>query len=215
MELLEGLNEEDTRRLLASSTRRRFARREVIFHEGDAADSLHLIDKGRIAVRITTAMGEVVTLDIIGTGQTLGELSLLPPPSRRGATAVALEEVETRVISAEAFSELRASHPPVNEVLLGILTARIRDLNERLTEALYVPVEARVARRLLAVARQYGEGDGAVVVPLTQDDLAGLSGTTRESVNRIVRRLQTEGVLELRRGAVTILDGEKLDRLAR
>jgi CRP-like cAMP-binding protein len=216
MKLLDALDEEDVRQLLAGATRRRSARREVLFHEGDPADALHLIDTGRVAVRITTARGDVATLDVVGPGEMVGELALLPPIGRRGATAVALEATETRMISAAAFSQLRAARPELNDFLFGILANRVRRLNERLIEALYVPVEARVARRLLSVAGQYARSDDPlVIVPLTQDDLAGLAGTTRESVNRLLRRLQLEGMLELRRGEISLLDQERLARLAR
>jgi len=192
VQLFDGLEEDEVRRVMSSASRRRFARREVIFHEGDPADSLHLVGKGRLAVRITTAMGDVATLDVMGPGQVVGELALLGPASNRGASAVALERVETRVISASSFAELRARRPAINDMLLSLLAARIRNLNDRLIEALYVPVETRVARRLLGVA-----------------------GTTRESVNRILRRLQGEGVVELRRGAITLLQPAVLARLAR
>lgn len=216
MDLLEALDEDEVRRLLAGSTRRRFARREVIFHEGDPADSLHLIQKGRVAVRITTGLGVVATLDVNGPGEVVGELALLPPYGPRGASAVALEVVETKVITAAAFSELRASHPAVDDFLLRILSDRVRQLNARLIEALFVSVEARVARRLLDVQSHYATGQSdAVVVPLTQEDLASLAGTSRESVNRILGRMQTDGVLELRRGAIRLLDTTALTRLSR
>jgi CRP-like cAMP-binding protein len=92
----------------------------------------------------------------------------------------------------------------------------VRQLNARLVEALFVPVEARVARRLQDVAGHYAtEESDAVVVPLTQEDLATLAGTSRESVNRILGRLQSDGVLELSRGAIRLLDIAALTRLAR
>jgi CRP/FNR family cyclic AMP-dependent transcriptional regulator len=216
VDLLEALDEDEVRRLLAGAARRRFARREVIFHEGDPADSLHLIQKGRVAVRITTGLGVVATLDVNGPGEVVGELALLPPYGPRGASAVALEVVETKVITAAAFSELRASHPAVDDFLLRNLSDRVRQLNARLVEALFVPVEARVARRLLDVQGHYATPTSdAVVVPLTQEDLASLAGTSRESVNRILGRLQSDGVLELRRGAIRLLDTAALTRLAR
>jgi CRP/FNR family cyclic AMP-dependent transcriptional regulator len=215
VELLEGLDDAVARSLLAGSVRRRFARREVLFHAGDLAESLHLLQRGQVAVRVTTDLGDVVTLDVFGPGQVLGELALLPPPGRRAASAVALDQVETMMVSAEAFHTLREANPSVNDALLGILANRNRQLNARLAEALYVPVESRVARRLLDVAVHYGAPRAQpVVVALTQDDLAGLAGTTRESVNRILSRLQSEGALEVRRGAVTIVDISALEHLA-
>lgn len=215
MELLDALGDAEVRQLLAGAPRRRSARREVLFHEGDPADSLHLIDAGRVAVRVTTAGGDVATLDVLGPGDMVGEQAIVAPTGRRSATAVALEPTETRVILGSAFDELRRRRPEVNDFLLQLLADRVRMLNTRLTEALYVPVEARIARRLLSVSNQYRAAEGDVVVPLTQDDLAGLAGTTRESVNRTLRRWEDGGVLALRRGAITVLDPQRLNQAAR
>lgn len=89
---LEGVPEEDRRRLLAATRRRRFARREVLFHEGDPGDTVH---RGRVAVRITTPSGDVATLRVRGPGEVIGELALLDSASRWLATVVALERSET------------------------------------------------------------------------------------------------------------------------
>src|SRR5919107_6208391 len=96
---LEGVPEADRRRLLAATHRRRFARREVLFHEGDPGDTVHLLDRGRVAVRITTPLGDVSTLRVRGPGSVIGELALLGDAGsempRRMATVVALERTET------------------------------------------------------------------------------------------------------------------------
>ena len=93
--MLEGLPEDEVRRLIASTRRRRFARQEVLFHEGDPATTVHLVAKGRIAVRVTTPQGDVATVDLVLSGDVVGELALLSPGRRRGATAVAMEPTET------------------------------------------------------------------------------------------------------------------------
>lgn len=209
-ELLWGLPEHDTQRVLAGARRRQFARGEVIFHEGDPAASVHLIDTGRVAVRVTTPLGEVATLDVLQPGGVLGELALLFPDGVRGATAVALEPVTTLSIDAATFAALRRDDPSVDHVLVRLLAARLQHVNARLLEALYVPADVRVLRRLLELAALYGD-----VVALTQEDLAGLAGTTRATVNRVLRREEKAGFLRLARGRVTVVDRAPLARRAR
>src|SRR5256885_8893412 len=87
--LLRSLSEEDRRRVLSAARRRRFARREVLFHEGDPGDTLHLIDKGRVAIRITTPLGDTATVGVLGPGDVVGEMAVLEEGGGRAATATA------------------------------------------------------------------------------------------------------------------------------
>lgn len=209
-DLLRDLPQETSRELLAHSRRRRFARREVLFHEGDPASSVHLVAKGRIAVRVTTPLGDVATLDLVVAGGVLGEMALLAPGGVRSATAIALEPTETHVIDAATFGELRREQPALGDALVTLLAARVRQLNGRLLEALYVPADCRLLRRMLELGQTYGSD-----IPLTQEDLAGLAGATRATVNRVLRREEKAGAVALGRGRVTILDFEALARRAR
>jgi CRP-like cAMP-binding protein len=134
--------------------------------------------------------------------------------ARRSATVSALEPAETRVIHRSDFTELLRRHPSVDAVLLGILADQIRLLSDRLVEALYVPADTRIRRRLVELADLY-EDDGAGVIPLTQEVLAVLAGTTRETVNRVLREEERRGVITLGRGRVEVLDGDGLRRRAR
>jgi CRP/FNR family transcriptional regulator, cyclic AMP receptor protein len=213
--LLDALPEETRRQVLSKARRRRYARREVIFHEGDPADCLHIVDKGRVAIRITTAMGDTVTLDVIGRGIAVGEMALVPPRAPRSASAVALEPTETLTISTETFDEVCLTHPATVGLLLAILAERNRSLSRRLAEALFLPVETRIARRLVDLDTAPGARGEPRRIPVTQDDVASLAGTTRESANRALKRLEETGVLELRRGSLVVLDHEKLARRAR
>lgn len=209
-ELLAGLPEDQVRRVIQGARRRRFARGEVLFHEGDPAATVHLVARGRIAVRVTTPLGDVCTLDILGAGSVLGELALLCPGAPRSATAVALEPTETMTIDEAAFAALREEHRAVADTLVRVLTARVLRLNDRLVEALYVPADVRILRRLLDLVKLYGE-----VVPLTQDDLSELAGTTRSTVNRVLRREERAGSLTLARGKIEVRDREALAQRAR
>jgi CRP-like cAMP-binding protein len=175
----------------------------VLFHEGDLADSLHLLVRGRVAVGITTRYGNQVTFSLQGAGEFFGELALLSADSRRTASVTALEPTETIAIDRAAFQRLRGEHPRVAELLLSLLADRVRTLSELLAEAYYVPAEERVLRRLLEIADSYA---GSGPIPLTQEQLGGIAGAARGTVNRVLRREAAKGNLRLERGRITLLD---------
>jgi CRP-like cAMP-binding protein len=200
--------------VLGVARRRTFARGEVVFHEGDPGDALHLIAKGRFAVRVTTRLGERATLAIRGPGEAFGELALINN-APRSATVAALEPGETFSIRQAEFDELRREHPGVNRILVSLLATSVRRMDELIVEALYAGAEKRVLRRLRDLAALYREGSQSITIPLTQDDLAGLAGTSRATVNRVLREEEQRGTLSLGRGKTTILDLEELKRRAR
>ena len=211
-QLLAEVPEDALRALLAIARRRTFSRNEIVFHHGDPADSLHLIRKGRFGVRITTPVGDTATLSVRGPGDAFGELALLGGESVRSATVAALEPGETHSVYRDDFQRLRREYPGVNDVLIGVLTDRLRRLSEQVIEAYYVPADRRVLRRVCELAELYGHGAEELVVPLTQEELAELAGTSRATVNRVLREAERRGSVELRRGKTAVLD---LDALAR
>jgi CRP-like cAMP-binding protein len=208
MRLLDGLPEDQASRMLAECQRRQFAAHQVIFHEGDRAEGMHMITSGLVSVRVTTPSGSAATLDILGPGDPLGELALVTPNGTRSATATALTVTETLALARSAFTQLRSTFPAVTDNLLVVLAERHRAVMARLAEALFVPVETRVARRLLGLTALFSppEPGGPVVIGLSQSDLADLAGTTRETVNRVLRHFADDGVVELARGHLTLVD---------
>jgi CRP/FNR family transcriptional regulator, cyclic AMP receptor protein len=212
--LLESLSETDAREVLAASIRRKFDRKEVLFHEDDPGDSLLMIGAGRVLVRVTTPLGEPAVLDLLGPGDVLGEMALIGD-ARRSATAVALEPVEAMSVDRASFDRLRAKHPAVGRALEQILAERLRRTSAQLMEAMYLNADVRVLRRLVRLSEIYGNGDGKVTIPLNQEELAGLAGTTRVTVNRVLQGEVERGTLELGRGKVTVLDPSTLAKRAR
>ncbi len=207
-QLFRGLPETELRRVVAIARRRTFARSEVVFHRGDPADTLHLIDKGRFAVRVTTQLGDTATIAVHGPGEAFGEMALVDAGSVRSTTVAALETGETYAVNRDDFTRLRAQYPSVNDVLVRLLAERLRRASEQLVEALFVPAEKRILRRLRELAALYG----GEVIPLTQEDIASLAGTSRATVNRVLRTEARRGSLELRRGKTIVLDSEDLAR---
>jgi CRP/FNR family transcriptional regulator, cyclic AMP receptor protein len=212
--LLADVPPEDVRQLLAIARRRTFSRNEVVVHRGDPADSLHLIVSGRFGVRITTPLGDTALIAVRGRGDAFGELALVSPEAKRAATVFALELGETRSVYRDDFVRLRREHPGVNAVLVHLLAEEVRRLSERLTEAYYVDADTRVRRRLVELARSY-EGTEPATVPLTQEALAEMAGTSRATVNRVLREEQKRGALELARGRTVVRELDQLRRRAR
>lgn len=208
--LLESIPDDEARLVLSQARRRTFGRGEVVFHQGDPADTLHLIASGRLAVKAQTPLGEAVTFTILGPGEFFGELAVLSESETRTATVIALEPTETHSIHRIDIGRLRREHPSVNEALLTAMVNEVARLSSRLVEALYVPAEERIVNRLAELAVIYDSGDGPPVIRLTQDELAELAGTSRATVNRVLKELEGEGTIELRRRQTAILDAEAL-----
>jgi len=213
--LLADLPAEDVRELLSIARRRTFEKGEVVFHRDDPGESLHLIVRGRFAARVTTPLGDSVLFDVLGPGQAFGEVALLLPGARRSATIAALEDGETRSVLRDDFARLQKSHPGVKDVLLRLLAEQLRRASDRIVEAHYVDAETRVRRRVCELAETYSGDGGQAVVPLTQEDLAAMAGTSRATVNRVLREEEKRGTVALQRGRVTVLDSAELGRRCR
>ena len=213
--LLSGLGEAERRSVLARMRRRSYRKGDTLFHEGDPGDTLHFVEKGKVAIRVATPAGDEAIVAVLGRGESFGEQALLDEASIRSASAVALEAVETRTLRRPDFDELRRTDPSVERLLVDLLAAQVRRLSAQLLDALYMPVETRVARRLVELADVYRTGAALAEVPLRQEDLASLAGTTRPTTNRVLRQLVDDGVIALSRGRIVVLDVDALTKRAR
>jgi CRP-like cAMP-binding protein len=209
-ELFRHLPEPELRRLVAIARRRRFSRGEVVFHHGDPADTLHLIVRGYFAARLETRLGDTGTMAVHGPGESFGELALLESEQSRSTTVAALSAAETYAVRGDDFDRLRQEYPEVNDVLARVLAQRLRRTTELLTEALFVSAELRVLRRLADLAWLYGARAPDTVVPLSQHELAQLAGTSRATVNRVLRAEAEQGTIALGRNRITVVDPDRL-----
>jgi len=207
--VLEGVPPADARRFLAMARRRTFDRDQIVFHQGDAADALHLITKGRFALRVVSPLGQSAMLAVRGPGETFGEFALIESEARRTVTVAALEPGETLSVRGDVFRELLDDNPELKDVLVALLAERLRYSDERILAAHFLDADARVRWALLQLVPVYGDGRDAVV-PLTQESLAELAGTARGTVNRVLREEQERGVVSLERGRVRVRDPEGL-----
>jgi CRP/FNR family cyclic AMP-dependent transcriptional regulator len=213
--LLDVLSEDDRRQLLTRARRRRFARNEVIFHEGDPGDSLHLMARGHVALRIHTPLGDVATARIVRSGEFFGELAVVNP-GPRNATAVALDAVETIALDRDQLNALLAAHESANSVLIAALVTEVRRLAQQLVETMYTPVDKRLWRRMNDLSVIFGtDGQPSTQIPLTQDVIAELTGCTRPTANRVLRAGEEAGVIRMSRRQIEILDLDGIRQRAR
>jgi CRP/FNR family transcriptional regulator, cyclic AMP receptor protein len=197
-----------------SIRRRSYRRDEVIVHQGDPADTLHLIAAGHVSVRVTLPGGEFVVVAILGPGEAFGEIALVGSPHARSATVIALEQCETLSLGRGEFHRLRTSYPGVDRFLIELLSARVEGLNNYLLEALYVPAERRVLRRLLHLCELYTGDDQHIVIPVTQEMLASLAGTTRPTANQVLCRPVASHIVSISRSQIVVLDRQSLRQRA-
>ena len=210
--LLSDLEPQERREVLARMHRHTYRAGEVVFHEGDAADVVHFLVEGRVVARRASEGGDVLAYAVMGPGQAFGELAMIRRDGRRTATIEAVEPTVTLALGFADFERLCASHPEVNRLLVRLLAARVARLTEALMEALHTPAEQRVMRSLLALCGLYSaptsprvsprtsslDGSWPVTVAINQTGLAELAGVTRPTANRVLRRLEVDGVVELR-----------------
>ena len=212
--VLASLPPQERRGLVAGLRRRSYHRDEVIGHQGDPADTLQLIAVGHVSVRVTLPGGEFVVVAILGPGEAFGESALVGSPNARNATIIALEQCETLSLGRDEFHRIRTSYPGVDRFLVELLSARVERLNNYLLEALYIPAERRVIRRLLHLSELYTGDDQRIVIPVTQEMLASLAGTTRPTANQVLRRLVASDIVSVSRSQIVVLNRQSLRQRA-
>ncbi len=204
--MLEGLAPDVRNRVLGLAVRNRLSTGQFLWHEGDRASAVHLIESGRLAIEVTSFDGFVSMLAVMGPGEVVGEQALVDPRNRRTGSVRALGPATTLSVTAEQFDDLRTRFPSVDRFLVQVLASRVERLSAQVLEANYDGVDNRVNRRLSVLVSAYREPDrdGAVSIAITQDGLARMAGSTRSSVNRHLRSLEEKGVIELARGRVIV-----------
>ncbi len=210
-ELLDGVPQDDLQAVLGIARRRTFKRGEVVFHQDDPGDSLHLVVKGRFAISRRTAIGEEALLAIRGPGDAFGELALVSDQNR-SATVSALDAAETLCVHRIDFDRLRNEHPSVDRMLVSLLAKQLHRMNQLLSEAFYETAKRRVLRRLLELD-DAGGGLGEEI-RITQEQLGALAGASRSTVAAVLAAEQRRGAIEIRRGATVVRDPAAIARRA-
>lgn len=212
--LLGNLPADSLQRLAAASRRRTYRRGEVVFHQGDPGDTLHLINSGRVKVVLDSESGGEAVIAILGPGEFFGELSLIDGQPR-SATVSALEALETISLARPDFVSFLRANPTAAERLIITLATMIRKADESMADLVFLDLEGRLVKKLLELAAEHGQTvDGAVEIelPMTQEDLASMVGATRASVNKLLGWWEDRGAIQRRGRKIAIFDEARLRR---
>ena len=198
--------------LLSRGVKRPFRRGAFIMTEGESSDHVVVLLSGRAKVSSYTMDGKEVVLAVRGPGELLGDFSALDG-APRSATVSALEPIEALILPSDRFTAFLEDHARLAILLLQTWSRRVRDADRKRVEFGAYDTPGRVARRLLELVDRYGEGDGPVKridLSLTQDELAGWTGSSREAVSKALREFRDRGWIETGRRSIKVLDVEAL-----
>lgn len=213
--LFRGLPKATLERIAALGRRRAYEEGAVIFMRGDAGDSLCGVVSGRVRISASRPGGKEVFLNIIGPGDSFGEIALLDGMPRT-ATATAMMRTELSIIQREQFVSLLASEPKLAGHLIKLLCTRVRWTAQLMEDSALLSVPARIAKRLLSLAELHGRStvDG-IKLAISQEELAQFLGVSRQIVNQHLQTWKSNGWIQLGRGSVTVGNVSCLEALIR
>ncbi|MDA0633706.1 Crp/Fnr family transcriptional regulator [Nonomuraea sp. MCN248] len=214
-EFLSMLTDDEIEALRAAGRPRRWDRGTMVMSEGDTSDWVLVLTEGRVKVSSHTSGGTEVVLAVRGPGGLLGDMGAIDG-SPRSATVTALEPISGIVV--RDFTGFLQQHGRVAVLLMQMITGRLRDSDRKRIEYGAFDTTGRVATRLIELAERYGEQTSSgvrVALPLSQDELAGWTGASREAVSKALRTLRDRGLIETGRRRVVIHDLEGLRKRAR
>lgn len=191
-------------------------RREELFHKGDTSGEVYVIVRGKLKALTTSAEGDDVVFSILGPGEVFGEVALLGATPRT-ATVSAIEDCQLLVIDRCDFMSFLRTNPEVSVKLLSVLAIRLKRVSELVEDTLFLNLPMRLAKKLLSFSRTYGkeETDGIRIdVKLSQEEWGDLVGTTRESINKQMRKWIKAGIVRVDEGCVVVLNPVELEKLA-
>jgi CRP/FNR family cyclic AMP-dependent transcriptional regulator len=209
-ELFSGFDADALRALVAGSRGLECERNVTLFEEGDPADEMFVVRSGRIAVGRRSVDGRESLVALMETGDVFGEMSLFDG-GNRSASARALERSEILGIPYSAVREALDEHPRLLWDVVGLLADRLRTTDSALADAVFLDVTGRTAKRLLELAGDQDEFQ----LPITQEELAGLVGASRERVNKAIAAFVRLGWIEQSDRRYRIAERDKLTQRSR
>ncbi|SUS08587.1 Transcriptional regulator, Crp/Fnr family [uncultured Defluviicoccus sp.] len=188
---------------------------EAVFLKGDPGNSMMAVVHGRVRICSYSSEGREVILNVINPGEVFGEIALIDGGSRT-ADAFAMDATELVVLSRRDFLPFLERNPQVCIKLLEVLCERLRATSAQVEDFFFLDLRSRLAKRLLAAAdhaANNGAGGDPGTVRLSQHMLASMIGTSREAVNKQLRAWEEAGVIALKRGAVKIINRQRLEEI--
>jgi CRP-like cAMP-binding protein len=196
-EIFRSLSDEALDEVWHLATRKRLARKEVLYHQGDAALNLYVVIVGRLRATQATEEGNQIALRYLGPGELSGYAVLAGIPDYPG-TVVAVEDTHLFAWPASVMRQLMGRHSQIALNAVAVLGSRYRETQLRLRELSSETVEHRIAHALLRLASQAGRRTAQgteICFPLSRQDIAELAGTTLHTVSRTLSAWEKEGIV--------------------
>jgi CRP-like cAMP-binding protein len=179
----------------------------VLFEKGTPSDSLYALVGGQVKLFSVGADGRQISFGLVAPGEIVGEIGISDGAPRH-ASAVALAHSELATLGRRDLEPMMDRHPSLRAALSEAAADAARRLSERIEDAAFLSVEARVEKALVDCAHRFGERiDGGTRIRLRQQDLADVLGLSRESVSKVLTSPAMRGRLELGRGRIDLLGG--------
>lgn len=198
------------RDIAAHAVERSMVRGNVLFREGDMPDALYIVLRGRIAVVNRSADGRESVLALMEPGDLFGEMGMLDDLPR-SAGARALESSSVLRVPYEPVVDLLRADPTLLWGVVRLLAGRLRNMDEALADSVFLDVTGRTAKRLLELS----DGADEFVLPVTQEELAGMVGASRERVNKALSSFIRLGWIEQTDRRYRIVQRDRLTSRAR
>lgn len=178
---------------------------EVLFEKNHPSDAIFGLVGGQLKLYSTGADDRQISFGIIGPGELVGAIGISNGAPRH-ASVVALANSELATLKRRALEPLMERRPALREALAYASAEAARQLSERIEDAAFLSIEARVEKALFDFARRFGERiEGGICVRLRQQDLADVLGLSRESVSKVLTSPAMRGRIELGRGRIVLI----------
>jgi CRP/FNR family transcriptional regulator, cyclic AMP receptor protein len=210
VELFGTLTPDALQEVARTAATRSLRRGDVLFREGDQADELFVVERGRIAISNRSPDGRESLLALMEPGDLFGEMPLFDAEGR-SAEARALEASKVIAVPYRPLRAVLESRPALLWDVVSLLARRLRSMDNALADSVFLDVTGRTAKRLLELA---GDAD-EFQLPITQEELAGMVGASRERVNKAISSFIRLGWIDQRDRRYIITDREQLTRRAR
>ena len=216
MPILSSLSQRDWEKVKHLFIEKHFGKDDYIFFEGDPASWLGIVLEGRVKMIKHSEAGKDVVLNLIAPGEMLGEVAAFdgePYP----ATAQAMEPTVVASIHQDDYLRLLKQYPALALRVIEEQGRRLREAQDMIKSMAVERVERRIARILLKLAATTGSSNEegiTIELPLTRQDIADMAGTTVETAIRTMSRFRKKGLVQTKRGRVTILEPHQLVKIA-
>ncbi len=186
----------------------------TIFSKGDPGNSLYAVISGTVKISISSPDGRNAILNLIGPGETFGEMSVLDGQTR-SADAIANTNCEIYVIDRRDFLPFMRSQPALSMKFIELLCTRLRWTSDQVEQVILQDLPGRLASALLGLTEKRKlEPAASQTIAITQQEISEMVGMTRESINKQLRAWAARNWVRLEHGAIVVLDAVSLRELA-